>query len=211
MIKRDTDNLPIRFKSRIVAKGFGQIYGIDYDETFAPVARLDTLRILLALAAIFDMEVHCIDIKTAFLHGRLDEEIYMEQPEGFVKKGSEDKVCRLLKAIYGLKQAGRQWFTRLRNSMKEWGFSEFIAGDIALFNKIDDLGNVTIVLVYVDDMSIFASTMAQIDAFKKQVSSEYKYADMGEISQKFRDILWPSETEHLCKRNEKYFSFPMTY
>ena len=145
VIKRDTDNRPIRFKSRIVAKGFSQIYGVDYDETFAPVARLDTLRLLLNLAAIFDMEVHCIDIKTAFLHGSLDEEIYMEQPEGFVEKGNEDKVCRLLKAIYGLKQAGRQWFTRLRNSMKKWGFSEFIAGDIALFNKINDTGEVTIV------------------------------------------------------------------
>ena len=183
VIKRDTDNRPIRFKSRIVAKGFSQIYGVDYDETFAPVARLDTLRLLLNLAAIFDMEVHCIDMKTAFLHGSLDEEIYMEQPEGFVEKGNEDKVCRLLKAIYGLKQAGRQWFTRLRNSMKKWGFSEFIAGDIALFNKINDTGEVTIVLVYVDDMSIFASTMAQVDAFKKDVSTEYKFADMGEITQ----------------------------
>lgn len=182
LIKRDTDNRPIRYKARLVAKGYSQIQGVDYEETFAPVARLDTLRLLLNLAAVFDLEVHQIDIKTAYLHGNLEEEIYMEQPEGFVKKGSEHKVCRLNKAIYGLKQAGRQWFKRLRNSMKTWGFSEFIAGDITIFTKIEENGDVTIILIYVDDMAGFASSPRLLDVFKAQIATEYKFSDMGEIS-----------------------------
>jgi Reverse transcriptase (RNA-dependent DNA polymerase) len=104
------DNCPTRYKARLVTKGFSQIHGIDYDETFTPVARLNSLQLLLNLAAIFNWEVHQLDIKTAYLHGDLDEEIYMDQPEGFVKKGEEHKVCHLKKALYGLKQAGRQWY-----------------------------------------------------------------------------------------------------
>ena len=182
ILKRDTDNRPKRYRARLVAKGFSQIQGIDYNETFAPVARHDTLRLLLALAATFDFEVHGIDIKSAYLHGELEEEIYMVQPEGFVKEGQESKVWRLLKALYGLKQGGRQWYNRFRRSMKNWGFSEYLAGDIAIFSKLQNNGNLTIVLVYVDDMSIFASTIDLVNEFKKQVGTEYKFTDMGELS-----------------------------
>ena len=110
ILKRDTDNHPKRYRARLVAKGFSQIQGIDYNETFAPVARHDTLRLLLAFAATFDFEVHGIDIKSAYLHGELEEEIYMVQPEGFVREGQESKVWPLLKALYSLKQGGRQWY-----------------------------------------------------------------------------------------------------
>jgi hypothetical protein len=91
------------FRARVVAKGFTQIQGIDYDETFSPVARFESLRLLLALAALEDWEIHQMDVKSVFLNSLLDEEIYMEQPEGFAVPGQEHKVCLLKKAIYGLK------------------------------------------------------------------------------------------------------------
>jgi hypothetical protein len=166
----------------LVAKGFAQIYGVDYDETFAPVARLDTVRLLLAIAAAFDLEIHQIDIKTAFLHGELEEEIFMEQPEGYVEPGNEHKVCLLLRSLYGLKQSARQWYKHLRASMKTWNFSESIAGDIAVFTKIDDAGNIVVVVVYVDDLSILASTLALIAEFKARIASVYRFTDVGEIT-----------------------------
>ena len=99
-----------RYKARLVAKGFTQVYGVDYKETFSPVARFESVRFLLAHAALEDWEIEGMDVKLAFLHSDLDEEIYMEQPEGFTVEGQEDKVVRLKKAIYGLKQASWAWF-----------------------------------------------------------------------------------------------------
>jgi Reverse transcriptase (RNA-dependent DNA polymerase) len=109
-IKFGADGKPNRFKARLVAKGFTQILGLDYDETFSPITRLDSIRILLALATLEDWEIHQIDVKTAFLNDDLDEEIYMQQPEGFIAAGQSGKVCRLHKALYGLKQASQASF-----------------------------------------------------------------------------------------------------
>jgi len=97
------------YRARLVAKGFTQIPGIDYDETFSSVARFESLRLVLALAALEDWEIQQMDVKSAFLNGVLDEEIYMEQPIGFITPGTETKVCHLKRAIYGLKQASRTW------------------------------------------------------------------------------------------------------
>ena len=120
VFKRKADG---RFRARLVAKGFTQIQGIDYDETFSPVARFESLRLLLALAALEDWEIHQMDVKSAFLNSLLDEEIYMEQPEGFVVPGQEGKVCLLAKAIYGLKQASRAWNVQFHGVLKELGFT----------------------------------------------------------------------------------------
>ena len=170
------------YKARLVAKGFTQIAGIDYEETFAPVVRLDSLRLLLSLAATYDWEIHHVDIKSAYLNGLLDEEIYMEQPKGFEIPGKEDKVCRLRKAIYGLKQAGRQWHEHLQDSLRSFGFGKLISGDVSIFSKHDEEGDITIILVYVDDMAIFGSCK-QIQAVKEFIGSRYKYTDLGEIKQ----------------------------
>lgn len=106
-LKPGYDGVAERYKARLVALGCSQRAGLDYNETFAPVVRLSTLRIILSLVAVHDLDVIQLDVKTAFLYGRLEEEVYMRQPEGYAVKGREDDVCRLIKSIYGLKQAPR--------------------------------------------------------------------------------------------------------
>ena len=130
-LKLDKDGEVERHKARLVAKGFEQVQGIDYEDTFAPVARLESWRYLVALAANLDWEIHQIDFHQAYLNGSLDEEVYMEQPEGFVV--AEGKVCRLRKAIYGLKQAGHQWFLTLKACLEDLGFICHDTGDVSIF------------------------------------------------------------------------------
>lgn len=161
-----------RFRARLVAKGFTQVHGVDYDETFSPVARFETLRFLLALAAQEDWEIHGMDVKPAFLHGDLDEEIYMEQPEGFVVPGMEDKVARLLKALYGLKQASRAWNTQIDAILKELGFTRLYS-DTGIYVYRRQEGNiVTILVLYVDDMALMGNSLAEINRIKAALLSK---------------------------------------
>ena len=120
--KTDMDGKVSTSKARLVAKGFTQRQGIDYEETFSPVAMVKSIRILLAIAAYYDYEIWQMDVKTAFLNGNLQEEVYMTQPDGFT---SEDgtKVCKLNRSIYGLKQASRSWNLRFDETIKEFGFT----------------------------------------------------------------------------------------
>jgi hypothetical protein len=106
-LKRNSDGEIVKHKARLVAKGYVQKFGVDYEEVFAPVARLDTVRLLLAYATNHGWKVHCLDVKSAFLHGELEEEVYVTQPEGYEVKGKEQCVLKLSKALYGLKQAPR--------------------------------------------------------------------------------------------------------
>ena len=111
-----------RKKAQLVAKGFSQQEGIDFNEIFSPVVHFETVRLMLALSTLQDWHMEAVDVKTAFLYGKLDEEIYMQQPEGFRLKGQETKVLRLHHAIYGLKQAALAWWKELESSMKQLGF-----------------------------------------------------------------------------------------
>ncbi|KAK1607131.1 hypothetical protein QYE76_030804 [Lolium multiflorum] len=119
--KTDADGNITVYKARLVAKGFRQIQGVDYDETFSPVAKLKSVRILLAIAAFFDYEIWQMDVKTAFLNGDIEEELYMVQPKGFVDPKNADKVCKLQRSIYGLKQASRSWNRRFDKVIKDFG------------------------------------------------------------------------------------------
>ena len=121
-VKHNQDGSIERFKARLVAKGYSQHPGLDYNESFAPTFRPATLRIIMALAAVEDLELRSVDITSAFTNGDLDEEIYMKQPEGF-HIGSSSQVCRLRKSLYGLKQSARQWNKKLHSVLTELGFS----------------------------------------------------------------------------------------
>lgn len=113
-----------KYKARLVVKGYKQQYGINYQEVFAPVIRLETLRLVLAMAAQNDWKVHQMDVKSAFLNGYLEEDVYVDQPCGYKRKGQEDKVCHLRKALYGLKQAPRAWYSRIEGYFIKCGFKK---------------------------------------------------------------------------------------
>ncbi|CAA6674491.1 unnamed protein product [Spirodela intermedia] len=121
-VKRDENGAVAKYKARLVVKGYAQRQGIDYDEVFAPVARLDTVRLLIALAAHEGWEVHHMDVKSAFLNGDLKEEVYVEQPAGFISTGNEHKVFKLKKALYGLHQAPRAWNAKLDETLLSFRF-----------------------------------------------------------------------------------------
>ena len=151
-LKYKTDGSLERHKARLVAKGYTQTYGVDYQETFAPVAKMNTVRILLSLAAHYNWQLLQYDIKNAFLHGDLDEEIYMNILPGF-EGNTGNKVCKLKKALYGIKQSPRAWFGRFAKVMKESGYKQS-QGDHTLFIKHSATGGVTALLGYVDDIIV---------------------------------------------------------
>ena len=170
-----------RFRACLVAKGFTQIPGIDYDETFSPVARFESLRLLLALAALENWEIHQMDVKSAFLNGVLNEEIYMEQPQGFVAAGQENKVCRLKKAIYGLKQASRTWNQQFHGVLSELGFKRTYS-DAGIYVRHQNRGSgLLIVVLYVDDITIMGASLEDVKQLKEKLSLRYEMSDLGEI------------------------------
>ena len=182
-----------RFKARLVSKGFTQKEGIDYKDTLSPVSKKDSLRIIvalvahfyslriiMALVAHFDLELHQMDVKTAFLNGSLDEDIYMEQPEGFTKKGNEHLVCKLKKSIYGLKQASRQWYIKFNNTITSFGFKENIV-DQCIYLKVSGSKFIFMIL-YVDDILLASSDLGLLGETKEYLSKNFHMVDMGEAN-----------------------------
>ena len=173
-LKTLQDNL-IKHKARLVVGGNKQEFGIDYKETFAPVVKYQTLRLLLALATILDLEVHQMDFVTAFLNSLLKEVIYVEQPPGY-KQDGEDLVCLLHKTLYGLKQSPRQWNEKFIAIMKELGFTP-ITADSSVFVRPGGM----IVACYVDDLLILDAKVENINEFKAKIMKTYKMKDLGEM------------------------------
>lgn len=176
-VKRNSEGEVERYKARLVARGFTQRPGFDYTDTYSPVAKMATLRILLALANQKGWHVHQMDVKCAFLNGTLDEEIFMRQPAGFEK--GKNLVCRLNKAIYGLKQASRNWNQRFHDFICKLGFkrSEY---DFCLYQWSCD-GVIVLVVIYVDDILIVSNSEKAISGIKKLFSTEFEMKDFQDV------------------------------
>ncbi|KAL3523497.1 hypothetical protein ACH5RR_016331 [Cinchona calisaya] len=168
------------FKARLVAKGFKQTHGIDYDETFSPVAMLKSIRILIAIAAYYDYEIWQMDVKTAFLNGNLLEDVYMTQPEGFVQAENSEKVCKLLRSIYGLKQASRSWNLRFDEAVKEFGFIKN-EDEPCVYKKINANAVVFLVL-YVDDILLIGNDIPTLQKVKSWLGKCFSMKDLGEAA-----------------------------
>ena len=161
-----------RHKARLVAKGYTQTYRVDYQETFAPVAKMNIVKILLSLVAHYNWKLLQYDGKIAFLYGDLDEVIYMNIPAGF-ERNTGNKMCKLKKAIYGLKQFPRAWFGRFAKVMKESGYKQ-CQGDHTLFIKHLIVGGVTALLVYVDDIIVIENDEREKHEVKQRLATEFE-------------------------------------
>ncbi|CAM8909312.1 unnamed protein product [Rhodiola kirilowii] len=179
-IKLKSDGTIERYKARVVAKGFTQVEGIDYSETFAPVAKMTSVRCFLTVAAIKQWPIFQLDVDNAFLHGSLEEEVYMRLPTGFYdSERKAGKVCRLTKRLYGLKQAPRQWFSKFTEAMLQFGFRQSL-NDYSLFTLQcgDDF---IMLLVYVDDVILTGTSMKLIQDIKAFIHDRFKIKDLGTL------------------------------
>ena len=170
-----------KYKARLVAKGYSQQYGVDYAEVFAPVARLDTVRVILSLAAQYNWTVYQLDVKSAFFHGDLNEEVFVAQPLGYEQKGQEHKVYKLKKALYGLKQAPRAWYSRIESYFMKEGFNK-CPHEHTLFVKRMNGGKMLIVCLYVDDLIFNGNDESMFKEFKHSIMNEFDMADLGRMS-----------------------------
>ncbi|GAA0156232.1 transmembrane signal receptor [Lithospermum erythrorhizon] len=177
-LKLGDGNSSPRYKARLVVKGFEQKHGIDYEEIFSPVVKMTSIRVVLGLVAYFDLEIEQLDVKTAFLHGNLDEDIFTEQSEGFKIKGKEDMICKLEKSLYGLKQAPRQWYKKFDSFMGEHGFSRTMI-DHCVYIKGLSNGDFIILLLYIDDMLIVGKNLNTIKELKCQLNDAFEMKDLG--------------------------------
>ncbi|XP_074276256.1 uncharacterized protein LOC141600007 [Silene latifolia] len=177
-IKYKSDGSIERLKARLVVFGNHQIEGLDYGETFAPVVKMVTVRIFLAIAAINKWELHQMDVHNAFLHGDLDEEVYMKIPPGF-SRGKEGKVCRLKKSLYGLRQAPRCWFAKLTTALKDYGFQQSHS-DYSLFSYSQNQVRLFI-LIYVDDLVIAGNDSSTVAKFKSYLGKCFHMKDLGPL------------------------------
>ncbi|RVX05220.1 Retrovirus-related Pol polyprotein from transposon TNT 1-94 [Vitis vinifera] len=183
-VKQKEHTLQPRYKVRLVVKGFSQKKGIDFDEIFSPVVKMSSIRVVLGLTASLDLEIEQMDVKTAFLHGDLDKEIYMEQPEGCIIKRKEDYVCKLKKSLYGLKQAPRQWYKKFESIMREQDYRKTTFDHCVFVQKFSD-DDFVILLLYVDDILIVGKNVSRIDKLKKQLSKSFSMKDLGPVLERF--------------------------
>jgi histone deacetylase 1/2 len=179
-IKRKADGSIDRHKGRLVAKGFKQRYGLDYEDTFSPVVKIATIRLVLSVAISRGWCLRQLDVQNVFLHGILEEEVYMRQPPGFEDEKRAHYVCRLDKALYGLKQAPRTWYARLSTKLCALGFKTS-KSDTSLFIYSKN-GIIMYMLIYVDDIIVTSSSPEAVSALLKDLKAEFALKDLGELN-----------------------------
>ena len=200
-IKRNADGSINKYKSRLVAKGYIQRHGVDFEEVFAPVARIETVRFIIALAASRGWEIHHLDVKTAFLHGDLKEDVYVQQPEGFRVKGKEEKVYKLRKALYGLRQAPRAWNEKLNSVLEGLKFVK-CSKEPSLYRKTTS-SQFLLVAVYVDDLLVAGSCSRMIKEFKQAMSDVFDMSDLGLLAY-YLGIEVDQQKDGITLRQERY-------
>ena len=197
-IKHNADGTIERYKTRLIAKGYTQMEGLDFLDTFSPVAKLTTVRLLLALAALRNWHLRQLDVNNAFLHGDLNEEVYMKLPPGLIMD-NPNLVCHLQRSLYGLKQASRQWFTRLSSFLLSQGFHQSSA-DHSLFLYTNNSHDITAILVYVDDIILTGNNLNTIIHITKLLDQTFNIKDLGIL--KFflgLEVARSSHGIHLCQ------------
>eukprot|EP01018_Ginkgo_biloba_P020382 Gb_28245 [translate_table: standard] len=177
--KYKSDGSIDKHKARLVAKGYAQQEGVDYTETFAPVAKMDTISTVLVLAAQHGWIIYQMDVKSAFLNGYVDEEIYVEQPQGFEIAGKKNKVYKLKKALYGLKQAPQVWYSRIDTYFQKRGFQKR-SSDPNLYIKVIG-SDILIVSLYVDDLIYTGNNHKMLHDFKVDMCKEFEMSDLGQL------------------------------
>jgi hypothetical protein len=189
-----------KFNARLVARGFSQRYGVGYDETFAPVVHMESLRVLLTIAAMEDLEAHQLDVVTAYLAGELEEEIYMTSPQGL--PNIANKVCRLLRGLYGLKQSARVWNRRIGAVLKRLGLTAIATDALIWVNKDYSV----ILALYVDDIVLFARQTQSLESVKAALSKAFNMKYLGPIStvlgmrvrcDRVRRMLWIDQSHYI--------------
>ncbi|GAB2303645.1 hypothetical protein Dimus_038792 [Dionaea muscipula] len=179
-VKYKPDGSLDKYKARLVAKGFHQRPGCDFTETFSPVIKPVTVRTVLDFRRFFGLPLRQLDVNNAFLQGRLSEDVFMEQPPGFLDKTFPHHVCKLKKAIYGLKQAPRAWYTELRNFLLQVGFINSVADSSLFIYRRDHL--VLYLLVYVDDIIVTGSDSVALDNMIQRLSTRFSLKDLGSLT-----------------------------
>jgi hypothetical protein len=201
-----------KFKAHLVAKGYSQQEWVDYEKIFSPVVRHTSIRVVLALVAHYDMALEQMDVKIAFLHGDLEEQIYLEQPEGFNQPEQEHLICKLNKSLYGLKQSPRQWYKRFDSYMIKIGYRRCEYDYCVYVRGLDD-GSFIFLLLYVDDMLITAKSIVKVNKLKVLLGKEFDMKDLGTTKKihgmeihKDRDAkrLWLSQASYVKKVLERF-------
>ena len=209
--KTDANGNVTVYKARLVAKGFRQVQGVDYDETFSAVAMLKTVRVLLAIAAFFDYEIWQMDVKTMFLNGNVEEELYMIQPEGFVDPKDAGKVGKLQRSIYGLKQASRSWNIRFDDVIKSFGFVQNYK-EACVYKKVNG-SSVAFLVLYVDDILLVGNDMELLNSIKGYLNNSFSMKDLGEAAyilginiyrDRLRRLIGLSQSTYLDKVLKKF-------
>jgi hypothetical protein len=178
--KMDANGNVTVYKARLVAKGFRQVRGVDYDETFSPVVMFKSIWILLEIAAFHDYKIWQMDVKTAFLNGNIDEELYMMQPEGFVDSKDANKVCKLQCSIYGLKQASQSWNLHFDQVIKSFGFVPN-SYEACVYKKVSG-SSVTFLVLYVDNILIIGNDIGMLNDVKSYLNKCFSMKDLGEAA-----------------------------
>ncbi|CAL1359109.1 unnamed protein product [Linum trigynum] len=199
-IKYKSDGALERFKARVVAKGYTQIYGIDYCDTYSLVAKITLVKMLLDVASAQKWHLHQMDVNNAFLNGELDEVVYMELPYGLRDlleyKG---KVCRLKKSLYGMKQASRMWYAKLTESLLSNGFKQSLA-DYSIFLSTVQ-GHLVVLIVYVDDIVVGSASLDAVKEVKRMLMSLFKMKDLGELQYFLgMEVSRTDKGIHVCQR-----------